>query len=183
MRCMLLYCHLVMSYPLLLTLNLIIRHFTASAFVINSKQEVLLLWHKKAQKWMPPGGHIDPDELPEDAARRECKEETGLDVEIIGAEQDDLFAGNPAEGRMLKKPVAFLLETIEARPAHNEPAHEHMDFAYLARPVDESQILKLEEKEGEEVRWFTAGEVRELPDDQVFANVRNFVMSKCDLER
>ncbi|UPA22952.1 NUDIX domain-containing protein [Candidatus Peribacteria bacterium] len=154
-----------------------IRHFTASAFVVDSQKRILLLWHKKAQKWMPPGGHIDENELPEDAAKRECKEETGLDVEITGDAQDNLFATNPAEGRILKKPFAFLLETIEARPAHNEPAHEHMDFVYLARPVDEDQVLTLEENEGEELRWFTADEVQAIPDEKIYSNVRGFILN------
>lgn len=153
------------------------RHFTASAFVINSHNQVLLLWHKKAQKWMPPGGHVDENELPEDAAKRECKEETGLDVEIFGDEQiTDLFAANPSEGRMLKKPIAFLLEEIEARPSHNEPAHQHMDFVYLAKPVDENQTLTLQETEGEDVRWFTKEEVEAIPGEKMYANVREYVL-------
>lgn len=153
-----------------------IRHFTASAFVIDSQNRVLLLWHKKAQKWMPPGGHVDENELPEDAAKRECKEETGLDVEIICDPSDDLFAANPGEGRMLKKPIAFLLETIEARPAYHEPAHEHMDFVYLAKPIDETQMLMLQEAEGEEVRWFTKEEVKQFKNDEIYANVRSSII-------
>ncbi len=151
------------------------RHFTASAFVVDSRKRVLLLWHKKAQKWMPPGGHVDPDELPEDAAKRECKEETGLDVEIMGDAQSDVFAGNPSEGRILKKPFALLLENIEERP--NEPAHQHMDFVYLARPIDENQPLTLDEKEGEQLRWFTSEELEKLSDDAIYGNVRNYIRS------
>lgn len=155
-----------------------IRHFTASAFVIDSQKRVLLLWHRKAQKWMPPGGHIDENELPEDAAKRECKEETGLDVEIIGDETiGDLFVANPAEGRMLKKPIALLLEEIEDRPAHNEPAHQHMDFVYLAKPVDENQVLTLQENEGDDLRWWGADDLRSLPEESMYANVRAFIES------
>jgi 8-oxo-dGTP pyrophosphatase MutT (NUDIX family) len=32
--------------------------------------------------WLPPGGHIDPHELPHDAAVREVHEETGLAVAL-----------------------------------------------------------------------------------------------------
>ncbi len=151
-----------------------IRHFTASAFVIDSHKRVLLLWHKKLQRWMPPGGHVDENELPEETAKRECKEETGLDVEIIGDTQKDVFEGNTQEGRMLKKPMTMLLEEIPAYGDH--PAHQHMDFVFLAKPMDESQVLKLEENEADEVRWFTKEEIRQLSDEEIFGNVRKYIL-------
>lgn len=151
-----------------------LRHFTASAFVIDSKKRVLLLWHKKLNRWMPPGGHIDENEKPEDAARRECKEETGLDVEIVGDAQTDVFAGQPQEGRMLKKPFLMLLEEIPANG--DQPAHQHMDFVYLARPVDETQALTLAEEEGSDLRWFTARDIGQLADDDIFSNVRAYIL-------
>ena len=95
---------------------------------------------------MPPGGHIDPDETPQEAACRECKEETGLDVEIIGEDQKDLFATDPSEGMMLTKPFAMLLENIPASEVRGEPAHQHMDFLFLAKLLDESQMLQLAEQ-------------------------------------
>ena len=48
------------------------RHFTATALVIDQERNcALLLWHKRLQRWMPPGGHMDPDEIPDEAAARE----------------------------------------------------------------------------------------------------------------
>jgi len=127
---------------------------------------------------MPPGGHVDPDETPEETAKRECKEETGLDVEIIGDPQADLFAQNPSEGGMLKKPIAMLLENIPESKARGEPAHQHMDFLFLARPLDESQTLILQQEEGSDMRWFTAEEVAALdPSKEIFANVQAYVLS------
>lgn len=155
-----------------------IRHFTASAFVVDSQGRTLLLWHKRLRRWMPPGGHVDADELPEETARRECKEETGLDVDIIGEEQADVFAKNPEEGRMLKKPIALLLEQIPASPERSEPAHQHMDFVYLARPLDEAQVLCLQKEEGDRLCWFTAEEIAALdPATEIFANVKRYILS------
>ena len=147
-----------------------LRQFTASAFVIDSHKRMLLLWHRKHQKWLPPGGHIDPNELPEEAAARECKEETGLDVEIVGLLQDDIYKDNPSEGKMLKAPIALLLEEI---PPHGDhPAHQHIDFVYLARPTDENQVLSLQEKESEDIRWFTGESIAAIPPSDIFANVK-----------
>lgn len=153
------------------------KHFTATAFIVDSRRRTLLLWHKRLGRWMPPGGHVEADELPDEAAKRECKEETGLDVEIVGDAQDDLFEGNPGEGRMLKKPIAMLLEHIPAYPPRNEPAHEHMDFLFLARPVDEAQVLSLNEDEGREMRWFTKKEIETLDErKEIFSNVKRYVL-------
>lgn len=156
------------------------RHFTATAFVQDAQERVLLLWHKRLGRWMPPGGHVDPNETPEETARRECKEETGLDVEIIGDAQPDLFAGAAHEGFMLKRPFAMLLEYIPAydKPVNggtvHEPAHEHMDFLFLARPLDESQRLIAAESEADHLRWFTREEIDALGDEEIFANVRRY---------
>lgn len=159
------------------------RHFTATAFVTDSDGRILLLWHKRLQRWMPPGGHVDPDETPEETARRECKEETGLDVEIVGDAQPDLFIGNDNEGRMLTKPLAMLLENIPAYPERNEPAHQHMDFVFLARLIDPHQTLQLAESEARELRWFTQEEVKALPAEEIFENVRAYVAKDLGLRK
>ena len=154
------------------------KHFTATAFIINSQNQTLLMWHKRLSRWMPPGGHIDADEAPHEAAKRECKEETGLDVEILGDEQADLFASCPEEGQMLKKPIAMLLENIPASEERGEPAHQHMDFLYIAKPLDESQPIILAEEEGREIRWFTKEEVEALDETtEIFGNVKAYILS------
>lgn len=127
---------------------------------------------------MPPGGHVDANETPEETAKRECKEETGLDVEIVGDAQENLFGENPEEGQMLKKPIALLLENIPTCEKRNEPAHQHMDFLYLARPLDEKQDLVLDTDEGDEMRWFTKTDIEALnTSTEIFANVKHYVLS------
>jgi len=154
------------------------RHFTATAFVIDSKNRTLLLWHKRLGRWMPPGGHVEHNETPEETARRECEEETGLTVEILGESQADVFTGESSEGRILKKPFAFLLEEIPASAERGEEAHEHMDFVFRARPVDETVPLKLAEEEGTELRWFTKEDIAALnPQTEIYANVQTYILN------
>jgi ADP-ribose pyrophosphatase YjhB (NUDIX family) len=81
-----------LSFPFSLSHPFVKRHFTATAFIIDSNKRTLLLWHKRLKRWMPAGGHVDENETPEDAAKRECKEETNLDVQIIGDPYTHFYA-------------------------------------------------------------------------------------------
>lgn len=105
------------------------RQFTATVYIFY-EDKVLLHYHQKLKKWLPPGGHLELNETPPEAARREVREETGLEIEFI--EQENLKY-NDYNGRSFERPYLCLLEDI---PAHKEkPAHQHMDMIYLARPV------------------------------------------------
>ena len=57
--------------------------FTVAIFVVQ-QAKVLLVHHRALGKWLPLGGHIELDEDPEQAALREAREESGLDVELLG---------------------------------------------------------------------------------------------------
>jgi 8-oxo-dGTP pyrophosphatase MutT (NUDIX family) len=59
----------------------------AAVLVRDEKGRVLLVQDVEG-RWQLPGGAVDPDESPADAARRECREEASVEVElgrIIGA--------------------------------------------------------------------------------------------------
>jgi len=101
----------------------ITRHFTATTYVVFDKK-VLLHWHSRLRMWLPPGGHIDRDELPHLAALREVKEETGLEVELLVA---PVRAVGPGVAR-IPEPQYILLEEIT-------PSHQHVDFIYFARAL------------------------------------------------
>lgn len=51
--------------------------------VVKDKNEIFvyLAHHKKADDWIPPGGHIEPNELPKDTVLREFKEELNFKVD------------------------------------------------------------------------------------------------------
>ncbi len=105
------------------------RHFTATGFVVRGGQ-TLLHWHKRLQQWMPPGGHLEPDEDPVIAVLREIREETGLDSEVI-----PLTPLLPFDyPRQISAPYTILLENS---PEPGE-SHQHIDFIYFCRPLDGS---------------------------------------------
>lgn len=95
------------------------RHFTVAVFLVHS-HKILLLKHKKLNMWLPPGGHVDPNELPDEAAVREVKEETGLNITLVG--EKGLNVNYP---RQLIIPRGIQVEDIEAD-------HQHINLVYFA---------------------------------------------------
>jgi 8-oxo-dGTP pyrophosphatase MutT (NUDIX family) len=51
----------------------------AGALIRDEEGRVLLVRHVDGP-WQLPGGAIDPDESPEDAVRRECREEASIEI-------------------------------------------------------------------------------------------------------
>ena len=58
---------------------------TAGAVVRDERGRVLLLRHvlRKGEGWGIPGGFMESGEQPEEAVRRELREETGLEIERV----------------------------------------------------------------------------------------------------
>ena len=65
------------------------RQYCASAYTIDfENKKVLLMYNKKLNKWLQPGGHIEGKETPKETAIRETYEETGIKIKIIGPSFD-----------------------------------------------------------------------------------------------
>jgi len=105
------------------------RHFTVAVFVIW-EGKVLLHLHRKLGLWLPPGGHIEPGELPDEAAVREVLEETGLEVELVGERRQDV-----EDPLQLHRPAGVQLENIG-------PGHQHIDLIYFASPIGSTEIAQ-----------------------------------------
>jgi len=70
------------------------EHKVAAGVLVEHEGQVLLVRRRLNPRrglWSLPAGFVDFDEAPTEAARRECREETGLDVEPI--DLLDVFAG------------------------------------------------------------------------------------------
>lgn len=133
----------------------ITRHFTATTFVVHKDKTVLHL-HRSLKMWLPPGGHIDRDELPHIAAIREVKEETGLDVELIH-DPPTIQSDNAQE---IPGPRHLLLENIN-------PFHQHIDMIYFAKATSFEVTPDLGESLN--LKWFTA---KDLESDDIENDIR-----------
>ncbi len=98
------------------------RDFTVAVFVVHDG-EVLLHFHQKLQRWLPPGGHIEPNELPDEAAVREVMEETGVACTLLRGET--LSFEDATLPLQLVTPAGIQLEQIG-------PDHQHIDLIYYA---------------------------------------------------
>lgn len=123
-------------------------HVTASAFVLSpDRQSLLLIFHSKLQRWLQPGGHVDPDD-PDivAAARREVKEEVGLhDLPILPE-----FFG------------VFDVDVHEIPARKNDPQHKHYDVRFAM------QAPSLDFQAGSDAhagRWVRLQDVSELESD------------------
>lgn len=134
------------------------RELVSTCYIIE-QDKFLLLFHKKHQKWLPPGGHLEENETPPEAARREVMEETGLEIAFF--RQENLWY-NEWNGRSIERPFTCLLEQIPAKG--DQPAHEHIDFIFVARPIGGDLI---------DGKWFTLEEVNALePHEEVFLDTQ-----------
>lgn len=123
------------------------RHFVVTGYVVKDGR-TLLLHHKKLGMWLPPGGHIDEGELPDEAVRREIREETGLEVEILSPKREPEAS---EEGVLhLHVPNHVQLEDIPNHP-------QHIDLIYYCQALDGE--TRLSEREHAEMRWHSAQEL------------------------
>jgi len=130
--------------------------FTAAGYVVSNRK-VLLVAHKELRKLLPPGGHLNQDangmfvESPEEAVVREVKEETGLNVEIVGKK----YAAHSSDEEMLFVPESMHIHSIDKN-------HDHYGFDFFCAPKSAVKEPKGEEK----CRWFSEKELLNYPSNQ-----------------
>lgn len=118
------------------------RHLVAYCAVVTATADrTFLLEHIKSGRWLPPGGHVDIDEDPFDAARRELQEETGALLPPL--------ANTPL--------FCTVTETVGAMvPTHTDVS---LWYAFVA---DAGETFELDVAECAHGRWFAAAELDHL---------------------
>jgi 8-oxo-dGTP pyrophosphatase MutT (NUDIX family) len=122
-------------------------HFTASALVVDPALEhVCLVHHRKLDRWLQPGGHVEPSDASVLAAAiREVAEETGLATEPL-------------------RPGLFDVDVHEFPERGGRAAHLHLDCRFLLGADGDALQASAE---SEDVRWFTLAEASAQSDGSV----------------
>lgn len=133
------------------------KHFTASGLIENQGQ-FLVLYHKKLELWLYPGGHLETNKEPHEALIREIDEETRLKVDLISNNTIahiplQLNDSNVAE---LPLPLTILCEKI---PEKHGKFHWHIDLIYLCQTSNEQRNL-LADQTG--FKWVTPVEAERI---------------------
>ena len=140
------------------------RHFTATTYIVNDGATALHE-HERLGIRLPPGGHVDRDELPHEAARREVREETGLAADLVATESS--ITGPNTRG--LPEPAHLMLHDIHVHE-DGSVGHQHVDHLYYAR-VDAREITPEGDDEVDPDRWswYTPDDLAtsDLPNDVV----------------
>ena len=135
-----------------------------TGFIFNDNK-LLLIHHDKLNKWLPVGGHIEKDEVPDDAMLREAKEETNLDIELISKPEV------PEVGdikRSLSNP--FHLNV------HSVGDHDHCTLCYICR-ANNPKSLRLN-NEVRDSKWVTK---EELNNSSISEGVKLIALKAFDI--
>ncbi len=124
---------------------------SAGGVVFRRKRglEVALISVGEASRWQLPKGLVGPNETPEEAARREVREETGLEAELV----------SPIDT------IEYWYYAKERKLRFHKFVHFYL-FRYLAGSVQDH------DDEVNEARWV---EIDEAQDVLAFANEKRLV--------
>ncbi len=151
---------------------------TAGGILVH-QGKVLLIKHRKLNMWLNPGGHVDANELPHQAAEREFLEETGVKVRVV-----DPFVKLPShqstsqfKSQYFPSPILTNLHWVceqnyrarvlgEGEPdlSWSKGCEQHLGFTYLVELVslEKKPRLSFNQKETTQIGWFSQKELDSL---------------------
>ena len=129
------------------------RHFTATIYLVNDGATALHE-HPRLGIRVPPGGHVDRDELPHEAAVREAREETGLEATLL----TDYPTIASETARSIPRPRHLMLADVNRLGDH--VGHQHIDHVYFATVASREKQPAEDEAPADAWEWYTPAELR-----------------------
>ena len=140
---------------------------TVTAFIVRDDMDeprLLLHMHRKLNRLLPPGGHIELDETPWAALSHEVNEEAGYVIDELEILQPKLRLS--AVSGIVVHPRPILHNTHDFSDTH---FHTDLDYLLIAHqaPLNQPQA-----GESTDLRWLTLGEIRALSPEDTYDNIR-----------
>lgn len=142
-----------MRYEYVVNVYIFNSDFTALLFVLRTKPPYV-------GQWLPPGGHVTAKENPLGCARREVKELTDMDIQLL-----DFKPGYPI---VLDNNTVRMPSPIHVQVDAIDKDHKHVNFVFLGQVSDGKDDIVKDHQE--RVQWIT---LTELKDCKMPKNVRD----------
>lgn len=106
----------------------------AATLIVDEHDRLLLLKRSDSGCWGPPGGAVEPGEVVEMAARREVREETGLDLGVLTLfgvfSGPELFYRYPNGDEVYNVTIVYLAHEFSSDVILND---EHTEYRWFVR--------------------------------------------------
>ena len=139
--------------------------WTVDVFIVH-ENKVLLRMHEKYRTLLAVGGHIELDEDPVQAAKRECMEEVGLPIHIHG--ETDVPHGQEQKFRYLPDPAGMNIHYVN-------DTHQHISTVYFATP---KHIDIVPEHPDDTWEWLTKSELIKRTD--IRENIKRYALGALE---
>jgi 8-oxo-dGTP diphosphatase len=136
------------------------RHLVSYAVLIDPRDvSLFLVDHVRAGLWLPPGGHVEPGEDPAQTARREAREELGIEADF---------------GLAGQRPVFLTVTRTVGLDAGQGGGHTDVSLWYLLSGHPHMPIA-LDRREFAAGRWWSAQEIASASPALFDPHLRRFI--------
>lgn len=152
---------------------------TVSAYVFRTdgeKARVVLHWHKKINRWMQFGGHVELHETPWATITHELRDESGYELSQLRLLQPPHRLTAFGDSSVMH-PLPFVFGT---HPFDGKIHHFHTNLDYLFT-TNQAPRHQPAAEESTKIRLFTKGELESLPTSEVLQNVKTAALLGFDL--
>lgn len=126
-------------------------HLVSYFIVVDQNtHQFLLVDHKKAQLWLPPGGHVEVDEHPQETVKREAREELRIEADFL-----------------FEDPLFLTVTNTVGKVAQ----HTDVSLWYVLKG-NHRDDLKYDADEFHQIRWFNR---QDIPFEQTDPHMKRFI--------